>query len=166
MVLTDHNILFSNFLKWKTKINLYLLTGAKRKRSKKKKKKERKHKKKSSKRLDIMLLDFYFNCYCVTVKDWLLFTKYIVHFFTIYSKKNKKKKSKKNKKKKETESSASESEEEEPMWLEKTGKEREINRGEGERGREKTWLGIFREREERERVFVMGFKELLHCRNM
>lgn len=57
---------------------------------------------------------------------------------TIYSKKNKKKKSKKNKKKKETESSASESEEEEPMWLEKTGKEREINRGEGERGREKT----------------------------
>lgn len=57
---------------------------------------------------------------------------------TIYSKKNKKKKSKKNKKKKETESSASESEEEEPMWLEKTGKEREINSGEGERGREKT----------------------------
>lgn len=142
------------------------MTGAKRKRSKKKKKKERKHKKKSSKRLDIMLLDFYFNCYCVTVKDWLLFTKYIVHFFTIYSKKNKKKKSKKNKKKKETESSASESEEEEPMWLEKTGKEREINSGEGERGREKTWLGIFREREERERVFVMGFKELLHCRNI
>lgn len=52
------------------------------------------------------------------------------------------------------------------MWLEKTGRERDKQRGRGERERENVTWDFQRKRGERERVFVMGFKELLHCRNI